>query len=67
MGPLVITGCVAGGMYLAAALLHTVIFIRRPELKTALFFALMCTCVAASMFSEIGAYRAVDLSTFLPA
>ena len=67
MGPFIIAICVVGGMYLAVALLHMVIFIRRPELKTDLFFALMCTCVAASMLSEIGVYRAIDLSTFLPA
>jgi chemotaxis protein methyltransferase CheR len=67
MGLFIIAICVVAGMYLAVALLHMVIFIRRPELKTDLFFALMCTCVAASMFFEIGAYRAIDLSTFLPA
>jgi chemotaxis protein methyltransferase CheR len=67
MGPFIIAICVVGGMYLAVALLHMVIFIRRPALKTDLFFALMCTCVAASILSEIGVYRAIDLSAFLPA
>ncbi len=47
--------CVVGGMYRAVALLHMLIFIPRPELRTDLFFALMCTCDAPSIFSEIGA------------
>ena len=67
MGPLIITNFVVGGMCLAVALLHMVIFIRRPELKTDLYFALMCLCAAASVFSEIWVYQAIDLSTFLPA
>ncbi|MBE9544762.1 MAG: sigma 54-interacting transcriptional regulator, partial [Proteobacteria bacterium] len=67
MGPLIITNFVVGGMCLAVALLHLVIFIRRPELKANFFFALMCLCVAVNVFSENWVYRAVDLSTFLPA
>jgi PAS domain S-box-containing protein len=67
MGPLIITNFVIGGMCLAVALLHMVIFIRRPELKTDLYFALMCFCTAANVFSEIWVYQAIDLSTFLPA
>ncbi len=67
MGPLIITNFVVGGMCLAIALLHMVIFIRRPELKANFFFALMCLCVAVNVFSENWVYRAVDLSTFLPA
>jgi hypothetical protein len=67
MGPLIITNFVVGGMCLAIALLHMMIFIRRPELKTDLFFSLMCLCAAGSVFSEIWVYRTIDLSTFLPA
>ena len=67
MGPLIITNFVIVGMCLAVALLHMVIFIRRPELKTDLYFALMCLCTAVSVFSEIWAYQAIDLNTFLPA
>ena len=67
MGPLIITNFVIVGMCLAVALLHMVIFIRRPELKTDLYFALMCLCTAVSVFSEIWVYQAIDLSTFLPA
>ena len=50
MDPLIITNFVIAGMCLAIALLHMVIFIRRPELKTDLYFALMCFCTAASVF-----------------
>jgi PAS domain S-box-containing protein len=67
MGPLIIANFVIAGMCLAIALLHMVIFIRRPELKTDLYFALMCLCTAASVFSEIWVYQAIDLNTFLPA
>ena len=36
-------------------------------MKTDLYFALMCLCAIASVFSEIWVYQAIDLSTFLPA
>jgi PAS domain S-box-containing protein len=64
MGPIIIADIVVGSICFTIALLHLIIYLRRPDSKAEFFFALMCFCAAGNAFSEIWAFRAVTLNLF---
>ena len=67
MGPLIKADLMISGICLSLAFLHLAIYVRRPELKAYLFFAIMCFCMAGSAYFETGAYCAATSGEFLSA
>ena len=67
MSPFIIAEIVVGSVCVTMAVVHLVIYFRRPSLKAYLFFALMALCVAANALSEIGVYRAFTIDAFTAA
>jgi PAS domain S-box-containing protein len=67
MGPLIIADFVVGGIFLAVALLHLIIFFRRWDRKADLLFALVAVFAAGSVLAEPWMYQAQNLAVFMPA
>lgn len=64
MGPIIITDLIVAGMCLAVALLHSVIFLSRPEKKSDLFFVIMALCAAGGAIAETFMYQASSVQVF---
>jgi len=64
MGPIIIIGFIVAGMCLAVALLHSVIFVSRPEEKSDLFFVIMALCAAGGAIAETFIYQASSVAAF---
>jgi PAS domain S-box-containing protein len=64
MGPIIIIDFIVAGMCLAVALLHSVIYVNRPEEKSDLFFVIMAFCAAGGAIAETFMYQAASVAAF---